>query len=732
MAGTVFNVFLGGTSENLSVNDYEVSMALTGLLKSDPNQKEYVDYVFYDGVDTVGDRHRYPVTPNSPVLGKTGEQLLGEGSDNILHSVTSLVGGRVEPLRLVGMVTQEKRHPLPETPMNLRAMSPQGIASLEDNLKRTQELNGEEQQKVHQLIAAIRAKNITQVNLIGWSRGGYNAIRIAHHLNTHYPRIRVNILAFDPVPGPLNHTNDTMTLPPNVVNYASLIALNEYRLGFIPVIPKAENPQKTRRVIKTIPGNHSAMMGERQRNISNLDPISLVSDRALRFALDTLKEWGAVNQEIKPDAHEGSDWTQVHNNISAYQHMVSETKGLNGLQVLNYQSTHNAEGTTHSRLIHDKEQGYRYLSDIPGLQHNPPDAFTGAFGIVPDTCALHRDYNDRIIAKNIAAIVQFYGNTQEKLYQLQVALEARYQTRGRDEVLSSAIECMNGAAAKQDSIFFAASLGDVSTVEKYKNDLSATIGEGDTPLMIAARKGNENFVQELIRRNVDFTLKNKAGETALAVAARYGKIGVLNRLMKSYSVSDQIDALMIAAKYKQKFAVQSLAGAIHHKNPLLLCHEQVRFLLMWSVENNDIKLLNSLLSNSHVLINLPLNAEKQTVLSYAQSLNRREMVANIQTCAPKQNVTSKPFITTPRVLIGVGMVGSLAYSSTALAATVHSMSGAVSYSSLTETLFVATRLNAPVAISAIVLTSLAVLAAGYLAYQAYEHGQTKKVSATLR
>ncbi|EAR22423.1 hypothetical protein [Nitrococcus mobilis] len=70
---------------------------------------------------------------------------------------------------------------------------------------------------------------IDTVNLIGWSRGAVTCLKTANKLfEVFEDTINVNIFAVDPVPGGLNAvTDDIRFIPPNVRNYAAILALDE-------------------------------------------------------------------------------------------------------------------------------------------------------------------------------------------------------------------------------------------------------------------------------------------------------------------------------------------------------------------------------------------------------------------------------------------------------------------------------------------------------------------------
>jgi hypothetical protein len=644
-------------------------------------------------------------------LGKEGELLLGEGSDAIRDSVCALIEQKLEPLRLLGMLTQEKLHPEHQKPMSLHDMSEEDIGRLKNRLAFEQDLTATQKEQVDNLIDQITSKKITHVNLMGWSRGGYNAIRIANRLNETCPNIQVNILALDPVPGPGNHTPDAMHVPSNVKHYVSVLTKNEYRLGFLSIIPKIMNPARTDSKVVTIPGDHDSFMGDLERPKIYPDPIEPLQERVEQFVMATFNDWGAVNISINSDIHADQDWKNIGQHRAEYTHL-SESSSAGPVEVVNSKAGY--------RLVHDAVLGRQYINVIPALQYNPPNELDEYFDIASDTCTLHRDYNDEKIVSQIAQAIDEADDSM--LYRLFAYVEARYQISERNEILREPLEKIKDKALGRN-IFLAACVNDMGILEKNKLHLDDRDEMGDTPLIIAARYGNESFLQALINSHAQISLMNKQRETALIVAAQRGNIATLQRLLKHCSEQEQIDALIAAAKTHQKLAVNYLADAIDLSSMSLLLHAEIRFLLIWTIENNDVKLLSALIEHSHILLDHRLNAQGQTVVKYAQDLNRQDIVS-----AFSSRPTAKPFLMTLRTAITFASACALGYSATVLGASLH----AAHYSALTKTLFVANSLSAPVGVIALVLASLAVIALLTLERKACEHSpQHKQISATI-
>jgi len=101
----------------------------------------------------------------------------------------------------------------------------------------------------------------TQVNLVGWSRGGISCHMLANAM-AQDPVLRdipVNIFVIDPVPGIGNLQSQRVTLAGNVREYVGFYSRDERSKGFACVIPSVE--PDTRMCIYPMPGRHATLVG---------------------------------------------------------------------------------------------------------------------------------------------------------------------------------------------------------------------------------------------------------------------------------------------------------------------------------------------------------------------------------------------------------------------------------------------------------------------------------------
>ena len=133
----------------------------------------------------------------------------------------------------------------------------------------------------------------TQVNLVGWSRGGISCHMLANAMaqNPVLRDIPVNIFAIDPVPGIGNLQSQRVTLAGNVREYVGFYSRDERSKGFACVIPSVE--PSTRICIYPIPGRHATLVGN--ASIDGASDGKVLAEPGLivrHFAEVCLTRWG--------------------------------------------------------------------------------------------------------------------------------------------------------------------------------------------------------------------------------------------------------------------------------------------------------------------------------------------------------------------------------------------------------------------------------------------------------
>lgn len=154
------------------------------------------------------------------------------------------------------------------------------------------------QQQLQKQLVAIHRKGAvipTQVNLVGWSRGGISCHMLANAmlLDPQLRDIPVNIFTIDPVPGPLNFQIDKTRLGANVREYVGFYARDERSKTFASVIPITQ--AQTRTSIFPMPGRHATLVGNASRNGAQGPALLKEPGRLVRhFAETCLTRWGVA------------------------------------------------------------------------------------------------------------------------------------------------------------------------------------------------------------------------------------------------------------------------------------------------------------------------------------------------------------------------------------------------------------------------------------------------------
>lgn len=154
------------------------------------------------------------------------------------------------------------------------------------------------QQKLQeQIIKTFRKGGVipTQVNLVGWSRGGISCHMLANAMfnDSALKNIPVNIFAIDPVPGIANFQENRVKLNYNVKEYVGFYARDERSKGFSCVIPQTATGTKTS--IYPMPGRHATLVGNAAADgVAGPKVLAEPGLIVRHFAETCLKRWGVT------------------------------------------------------------------------------------------------------------------------------------------------------------------------------------------------------------------------------------------------------------------------------------------------------------------------------------------------------------------------------------------------------------------------------------------------------
>jgi len=136
----------------------------------------------------------------------------------------------------------------------------------------------------------------TQVNLVGWSRGGVSCHMLANAMlyDNELSSVPVNILAIDPVAGTNDLKDNQTKLGSNVKEYVGLYARDERSTNFACIIP--DTAKDTQVHIYPIAGRHTTLIGNRAADGGNgpekfSEPVELT----LYIAAHCLHRWKSIS-----------------------------------------------------------------------------------------------------------------------------------------------------------------------------------------------------------------------------------------------------------------------------------------------------------------------------------------------------------------------------------------------------------------------------------------------------
>jgi hypothetical protein len=218
-----------------------------------------------------------------------------------------------------------------------------------------------------QIIAQFRKPAIpTQVNLVGWSRGGISCHMLANAMaeDPQLKHVPVNIFAIDPVPGVGNLQSHRIKLAGNVKEYVGFFSRDERSKGFACVIPSAES--STRMCIYPMPGRHATLVGNASLDGAGSGKVLVEPGLIVRhFAEVCLLRWG-----VKLDKCLGLSDSQLNDYLS------SIGADDNTYQAMRSQSyTVITEGNKADRFVHHG-QAQTHFSGVRGDHFVPSDGLS--------------------------------------------------------------------------------------------------------------------------------------------------------------------------------------------------------------------------------------------------------------------------------------------------------------------------------------------------------------------
>jgi len=220
------------------------------------------------------------------------------------------------------------------------------------------------QELQERIISMFRKPRIpTQVNLVGWSRGGISCHMLANAMakDPVLRNVPVNIFAIDPVPGVGNVQAERIALAENVREYVGFYSRDERSKGFACVIPSVASG--TQICIYPMPGRHATLVGN--ASVDGASDGTMLKEPGLivrHFAEVCLTRWGV--QLGRQLALNDSQLMKCH------QAMAAAEAQYQAMRVKSY--TVLTEGQKHDRLVHCGEDRTQF-SKVCGDDYDPTE-----------------------------------------------------------------------------------------------------------------------------------------------------------------------------------------------------------------------------------------------------------------------------------------------------------------------------------------------------------------------
>lgn len=191
------------------------------------------------------------------------------------------------------------------------------------------------------------------LNLVGYSRGGVLPMIMARWVSDQNRTVKkINILAFDPVPGvttsvffgdPIGRMGDDLTLPDIVNQYVGVYARDERSIKFEPVIPEYDT-NIVKDMLVSVRGSHETLVGNLEidgHSATFLPVTAWMLVRDSRLGNHFKVSWAIAERLLS-----GSEWGEVNFNPSLFitvdpkQEFISYVNGMYSYPPISYGLMH--------------------------------------------------------------------------------------------------------------------------------------------------------------------------------------------------------------------------------------------------------------------------------------------------------------------------------------------------------------------------------------------------------
>ncbi|QPB79999.1 hypothetical protein EHE21_11635 [Proteus sp. GOKU] len=365
---TVLTVYLCGTGSNSFDNNNPTFWQgeLVSTLAQNNQGREFAQWFIVDGPGS-GNLQEDDLWVESPNYSDIKGSLFGSGWEENVNHALCLMKGNFDWQR--EKLTEEQYNQLKKAGIPIEDVKVTGSFLWRKYDYGDRQVT--QQQLQQQIIRIFRKDGIipTQVNLVGWSRGGITCHMLANAMlaDSQLKDIPVNIFAIDPVPGPLNFQPEKVTLGKNVKEYVGFYAKDERSKGFTCVIPTVAADTKMH--IFPISGRHATLVGNASIDGSEGENALYAPGLVVRhFAEVCLTRWGCdlANKLALTDAQITGYHTDIANDVDKYTAMRRKTYSI-----------HESTGKDERKVSLGKEG--KAFSEIVGVQYNPSVGLTADY-----------------------------------------------------------------------------------------------------------------------------------------------------------------------------------------------------------------------------------------------------------------------------------------------------------------------------------------------------------------
>ncbi|NBM48791.1 hypothetical protein [Proteus sp. G2666] len=365
---TVLTVYLCGTGSNSFDNNNPTFWQgeLVSTLAQNNQGREFAQWFIVDGPGS-GNLQEDDLWVESPNYSDIKGSLFGSGWEENVNHALCLMKGHFDWQR--EKLTEQQYNQLKKAGIPIEDVKVTGSF-----LWRKYDYGDRhvtQQQLQQQIIRIFRKDGIipTQVNLVGWSRGGITCHMLANTMlaDPQLQDIPVNIFAIDPVPGPLNFQPEKVSLGKNVKEYVGFYARDERSKGFTCVIPTVVADTKMH--IFPISGRHATLVGNASIDGSEGENALYAPGIVVRhFAEVCLTRWGCdlANKLALTDTQITDYHTDIANDADKYIAMRRKTYSI-----------HESTGKDERKVSLGKEG--KAFSEIFGVQYNPSAGLTADY-----------------------------------------------------------------------------------------------------------------------------------------------------------------------------------------------------------------------------------------------------------------------------------------------------------------------------------------------------------------